>query len=1060
MEDMSGVEQKLPLQICIVGDQLAKDQNFVKTCLNFGYPVITSSTGEEVIQDTEHGTVFVVSDFSGPTFNRLHEAKKQILGPPAVKDLALNNLPLLQKRFPVYCLALHGCVIVFSGIRRKSDLDKNLKYIHSMGGSVKKDIACGKPTTQVVAGSSIGDKYQYATTFSIPVLTESWLTAAWDHRETVGYRATSSEDYNTYRLPTFQGNNVFFHGFEDSEKQHMAELLVANGGRVMESLGKETTHLIVDENTVENLPDDLDIPSHCFLVKGEWFWNSIQIEAAADIKHYKWRKDGNSTATLLSPNRSCNMFSPPSSAMTLSPSTSNRKRKRLRRAEMIATLAADSPAHKRRSSVSELAMLSISGSFLDNTDRERGDRTLVSPEASPARGVEIQSETGGAKSDRVFDAKTATARQQVFHEFVTTESNYVGVLECINKISNEAEDPNQGGGALLDEQEMKIIFGSMPPILKVHTDMLKKLIEAESAWTEDTMVGTIILQFAADLLKAYPPFVNFFENTKNKIQEVDKKNPRFHAFLKKCERRPECSRQSLTELMIRPVQRLPSISLLLNDILKHTKKQDVNHPDCAELEKALAKIKEVMTHLNEEKRRTEGQIHIFDVYSEIENCPASIVSSHRSFVTRADAIEVAAEHALCGKGYELTMFLFTDILVIAKRKSSKGMGMMRSPSAASLAAGQQHVLPHKALKFVAMIHLSAVRRLVDILDQEDCDASVMSNVSTITSFTPNNLVAIVCRMNEDLQERCYTLQMVVDSAEDKWSFLRTMSRHVCNTLCRPDPDQLLVRLSARDMSLDASDLNVSSFSRALSSFHKTKQKVGRAFSFNKTPSKLKRAVSTVISPLTNSAARSNRTQVLGTPGVDMISEMRTERSPSNMSEISLTTPGGAESFLLHQSPACVSLGETISLGAGSYHGPTPGHRVSPYGHQATDTVSGICRSSSGAVITNNSVIGNSVSVDNVDFQGRSTPLTSRTMVAQSCVDLMDADSPRRLGTKTFPKKFNFNTESPRREAGGSENKDPDFRTPNLCSRPSFRDKFRSRPRAGTLGGFSRKGSMN
>ena len=57
----------------------------------------------------------------------------------------------------------------------------------------------------------------------------------------------------------------------------MAELLVANGGRVMESLGKETTHLIVDENTVENLPDDLDIPSHCFLVKGEWFWNSIQV---------------------------------------------------------------------------------------------------------------------------------------------------------------------------------------------------------------------------------------------------------------------------------------------------------------------------------------------------------------------------------------------------------------------------------------------------------------------------------------------------------------------------------------------------------------------------------------------------------------------------------------------------------------------------------------------------------------------------------------------------------------------------------------------------------------
>ena len=82
------------------------------------------------------------------------------------------------------------------------------------------------------------------------------------------------------------------------------------------------------------------------------------------------------------------------------------------------------------------------------------------------------------------------------------------------------------------------------------------------------------------------------------------------------------------------------------DILKHTKRADPAHEDCEELEKALAKIKEVMTHLNEEKRRTEGQIHIFDVYSEIENCPASIVSSHRSFVSRVDAIEVSQESLL------------------------------------------------------------------------------------------------------------------------------------------------------------------------------------------------------------------------------------------------------------------------------------------------------------------------------------------------------------------------------------------------------------------------------
>lgn len=37
---------------------------------------------------------------------------------------------------------------------------------------------------------------------------------------------------------------------------------------------------------------------------------------------------------------------------------------------------------------------------------------------------------------------------------------------------------------------------------------------------------------AEALVKAYPPFVNFFEDTKERIQKCDKTNPRFHAFLK------------------------------------------------------------------------------------------------------------------------------------------------------------------------------------------------------------------------------------------------------------------------------------------------------------------------------------------------------------------------------------------------------------------------------------------------------------------------------------------------------------------------------------------------
>ena len=81
---------------------------------------------------------------------------------------------------------------------------------------------------------------------------------------------------------------------------------------------------------------------------------------------------------------------------------------------------------------------------------------------------------------------------------------------------------------------------------------------------ESDLYRFLVLFQAPDLIKAYPPFVNFFENTKEMLVKCDETKPRFHAFLKICQTKPECGRQSLQELLIRPVQRLPSISLLLN----------------------------------------------------------------------------------------------------------------------------------------------------------------------------------------------------------------------------------------------------------------------------------------------------------------------------------------------------------------------------------------------------------------------------------------------------------------------------------------------------------------
>lgn len=54
--------------------------------------------------------------------------------------------------------------------------------------------------------------------------------------------------------------------------------------------------------------------------------------------------------------------------------------------------------------------------------------------------------------------------------------------------------------------------------------------------------------------------------------------------------------------------------------MKHTNK---SNPDHVALQAAVESIKEVTMHINEDKRRTEGQMALFEIFNDIENCPVS-----------------------------------------------------------------------------------------------------------------------------------------------------------------------------------------------------------------------------------------------------------------------------------------------------------------------------------------------------------------------------------------------------------------------------------------------------
>ncbi|XP_015752691.1 PREDICTED: protein ECT2-like [Acropora digitifera] len=351
-------------------------------------------------------------------------------------------------------------------------------------------------------------------------------------------------------------------------------------------------------------------------------------------------------------------------------------------------------------------------------------------------------------------------------------------------------------------------------------------------WKEDKCIGNIISSRAEDLVKVYPPFINYFEMTKETVARCDRELPRFHAFLKACLSRPECGRQSLAELLIRPVQRLPSMNLLLTDLLKHT---DKKNPDHTALGQAVDSLKNIMTHINEDKRKTEGQVQMFEILRDVDNCPAYVLSSHRVYVSKVDTFELS--DTICGKGQAVTIFLFNDSLEVTKRRGMKMMNNVSLPMK-SPATGT----PKKAYKHVKFMPLSHVRRVVDIRDNSDTQ----------------NLFGIIYRCSQELKEKLLMFRLIGEEiSKEEW--LQKLTMGLANTACTADTENFLTSVDAEELMLTKSDMSNGTLFRAIRVAKRTKKKVSRALSMNKTPKKapiLRRTTSSV-SPSTRQVAKAS-----------------------------------------------------------------------------------------------------------------------------------------------------------------------------------------------------------
>uniref|UniRef100_A0A8C5TE21 Epithelial cell transforming 2 n=1 Tax=Malurus cyaneus samueli TaxID=2593467 RepID=A0A8C5TE21_9PASS len=788
-EEMPQIETRV-----VLVQEAGKREELLKALEEIKVPYIKTDTIEELgdADSPEFETIFVVSDFQAPIFTNLCKADCRVIGPPVVLHCAQKGEPLPFSCRPLYCASMLNLVLCFTGFRKKDELVKLVTLVHHMGGIIRRDFS--SKVTHLVANSTHGDKFRIAVSLGIPIVKAEWIYKAWEKRNEIDFCAADDDFRNQFKVPPFQDCMLSFLGFSDDEKANMEEMTEMQGGHYLPVGDERCTHLVVEESTIKDLP--FEPLKKLYVVKQEWFWGSIQMDARAGESMYLFEKSE-------SPD-----FKKSVSLLSLSTPNSNRKRRRLK--ETLAQLTRETdmspfPPRKRPSAEHSLSL----GSLLDISN---------TPESSTANGETPKSCSRPSKNSTPLPLKQS-ARWQVAKELYQTESNYVDILTTIIQLFQvPLEKEGQLGGPILAQEEIKTIFGSIPDILDVHTKIKEDLEDLMINWTESKSIGDIILKYSKDLLKTYPPFVNFFEMSKETITRCEKQKPRFHAFLKINQAKPECGRQSLAELLIRPVQRLPSVALLLNDIKKHTAEEN---PDKVTLERAIESLKEVMTHINEDKRKTEAQRQFFDVVYEVDGCPvmlsckkANLLSSHRSLVQRLETVALGDD--LCDRGEQVTLFLFNDCLEIA-RKRHKVIGAFKSPHG--------HTRPPASLKHVVLMPLSQIKKVLDIRETEDCQKAF----------------ALVVRPPTELNNKLLSFQMTTeDPCKEDW--LKMLCRHVANTICKADAENLIYVADPDSVEVNTKDMD-STLSRASRAIKKTSKKVTRAFSFSKTPKRaLRRAL--------------------------------------------------------------------------------------------------------------------------------------------------------------------------------------------------------------------------
>lgn len=214
-------------------------------------------------------------------------------------------------------------------------------------------------------------------------------------------------------------------------------------------------------------------------------------------------------------------------------------------------------------------------------------------------------------------------QQEAIWELLNTELHYIKALRVIVDLFMCCLINLQAEG-LLNEIETEHLFGNISDVLTVNCDfweshLLKVLLEARENRTplnpSDMKDG---FKRFGELFGSYTKYCTEQKNCTEYMKARYADNDLFKTFVVWAETQKQCNRLKLTDLLVKPMQRLTKYSLLLQAILRKTE-EDRQRRDLLEM---IAGVDKFVSHVNVTLRHKHDQERLNAIVAKIESYDA------------------------------------------------------------------------------------------------------------------------------------------------------------------------------------------------------------------------------------------------------------------------------------------------------------------------------------------------------------------------------------------------------------------------------------------------------